>query len=342
MGERGDIIRTMQRAMGMEPQEIAILEPDQLRGPIVGRIVSKGFVNEIDDQPYLAIDGLDGRAHYVKLAKHADLQQYPKEAIVEIHKAPNSRASDRTIASVAVGGIYRTERHLGLARSSSEAPLDPTTFVEGHVRRLEALRRLGHVERLEEGVWRIPEDLVERGRQFDAERSGGVAVALHSHLSIGEQSKALGATWLDRQLLSRSSEVLPPTPFGVAIKAALAEREAFLVDQGLAHRVGDRVVFARDLLQTLRSRELDAAMTSLERETGLSARAVEDGGRVTGVYRQSVQLVSGRFAMIDDGVGFSLVPWRPVLEGRLGEHLSARLKGPSISWELGRRRGLSR
>jgi hypothetical protein len=202
------------------------------------------------------------------------------------------------------------------------------------------LRRSGHVERLEEGVWRVPVDLVERGRRFDAERSGGVAVTLHSHLSIADQSKALGATWLDRQLLGRSYEV-PPTEFGAALKVALAEREGFLIAQGLARRVGDRVVFARDLLQTLRGRELEAAMSSIERETGLSARALEDG-RVTGVYRRNVQLASGRFAMIDDSVGFSLVPWRPVLEGRLGEHVSAVLKGPSISWELGRRRGLGR
>jgi type IV secretory pathway VirD2 relaxase len=341
MGERGDIIRTMQRAMGKVPQEIVILDPEQLREPIVGRVVSKGFVNEIEDRPYLAIDGLDGRAHYVGLGRRTDLQQFPKDSIVEVRKARMSRASDRTIASVAIGGIYRGERHLELAGSASEAPLDPKTFVEGHVRRLEALRRAGHVERLAEGVWRIPGDLVERGRQFDVERSGGVAVTLHSHLSLDEQSKALGSTWLDRQLLNRGDEV-PPTSFGAALEAALAERRAFLTGQGLARRVGDRTVFARDLLETLRSRELEAAMNSIERATGLASRAVEDGDRVTGVYRRSVQLASGRFAMVDDGVGFSLVPWRPVLEGRLGEHVSAHLKGPSISWELGRRRGLSR
>jgi type IV secretory pathway VirD2 relaxase len=341
MGERGDIIRTMQRAMGKEQQEIEILDPEHLRGPVVGRIVSKGFVNEIEDQPYLAIDGLDGRAHYVKIARQTDLATLPKDGIVEIRRAPESRASDRTIASVAEDGVYRTKRHLELARSGDEAPLDPQTFVQGHVRRLEALRRAGHVKRIEEGVWQIPQDLIERGRLLDAERSGGVTVTLHSHLSIQGQTEVMGATWLDRELV-RSRPEIPATPFGAALKVAFDEREAFLIEQGLAYRKGDRVLFARNLLQTLRSRELEGAARAIERDTGLTSRDLPDEARVSGVYRRNVQLASARFAMLDDGVGFSLVPWRPVLEGRLGEHLSATLKGSSISWELGKRRGLSR
>ena len=341
MGERGDIIRTMQRAMGKDQQEIAILEPEHLGDPLVGRIVAKGFVNEIEVQPYLAIEGLDGRAHYVKIGKRTDLATLPKDGIVEIQRAPQSRASDRTIANVAEGGIYRTDRHLELARSDREAPLDPQTFVQGHVRRLEALRRAGHVQRIEEGVWQIPRDLIERGQLFDAERSGGVRVTLHSHLSIDRQTDVMGATWLDRQLLGSRIEV-PATSFGAALKVALAERETFLIGQGLAHRVGDRVIFARDLLQTLRSRELEAAAHEIERDTGLTSRDLAEGRRVSGIYRRNLQLASGQFALLDDGIGFSLVPWRPVLEGRLGEHVSATLKGSSISWELGRRRGLSR
>ena len=341
MGERGDIIRTMQRAMGKGPQEIGILEPEHLREPLVGRILAKGFVNEIEEQPYLAIDGLDGRAHYVKIGRHTELAALPKNGIVEVQRAPQSRASDRTIASIAEDGIYRTDRHLELARSGDEAPLDPQPFVQGHVRRLEALRRAGHVERLEEGVWQIPQDLVERGRLFDAERSGGVTVKLHSHLSIDRQTQVMGATWLDRQLLGSRID-LPATPFGAELKVALAARETFLIEQGLAHRIGERVILARDLLQTLRSRELEGAVREIERDTGLASREIVQGARISGIYRREVQLASGRFAMLDDGIGFSLVPWRPVLEGRLGEHVSATLKGPSISFDLWRRRGLSR
>ena len=39
-------------------------------------------------------------------------------------------------------------------------------------------------------------------------------------------------------------------------------------------------------------------------------------------YRERVTLASGRFAMLDDGLRFQLVPWRPALEQRLGQQVS--------------------
>jgi len=46
--------------------------------------------------------------------------------------------------------------------------------------------------------------------------------------------------------------------------------------------------------------------------------------------------------MLDDGLGFSLVPWRPVLEQRIGQQLAATLRGDRVTWSFGRHRGLSR
>ncbi|MCY1562307.1 hypothetical protein D9M68_996790 [compost metagenome] len=74
-------------------------------------------------------------------------------------------------------------------------------------------------------------------------------------------------------------------------------------------------------------------------QTGLHYQPPVDGERVGGVYRRSVQLASGRFALLDDGVGFSLVPWKPVIEPRLGQNLSAVVRGGSASWQLGHQRG---
>lgn len=125
------------------------------------------------------------------------------------------------------------------------------------------------------------------------------------------------------------------------IRQALAQRADFLVDQGLAERRGQRVMLARNLLATLRGRELAAEAQRIAAETGLAHRPVADGERVSGVYRRSVQLASGRFAMLDDGMGFHLVPWKPVIEQRLGQSVAATVRGGGASWELGRQRGPS-
>jgi len=74
----------------------------------------------------------------------------------------------------------------------------------------------------------------------------------------------------------------------------------------------------------------------LAAETGLPHRYSVEGEQVAGVYRQRVTLASGRFAKIDDGLGFQLVPWRPALEQRLGQHISGTMTGRGVDWNFGR------
>jgi len=75
-------------------------------------------------------------------------------------------------------------------------------------------------------------------------------------------------------------------------------------------------------------------------ERGLSFRPIEDGQTIRGRLIGATQLASGRFAMIDDGLGFSLVPWRPVIEQELGRDVMGVMRGDDVSWQLGRHRGL--
>ena len=58
-----------------------------------------------------------------------------------------------------------------------------------------------------------------------------------------------------------------------------------------------------------------------------------------GIYRQRLDLASGRFVLIDDGLGFSLVPWSPSLERYLGRQVSGTAQSNGIEWSLGRTRG---
>ena len=341
MGQRGDIIRTMQRALSGSERLLAIFDAEAASPAIVGRIAAKGLADELQDRGYLVIDGVDGRAHYVTLAPGADLSAYPTGGIAEVRAASREpRPADRTIAAqVGPDGIYRVDRHLAEVRRDARRRDDPDAFVGAHVRRLEALRRTGVVERVEDGVWRLPGDYLDRAAAHEAGRLGGASVELRSHLPIGRQTRAIGATWLDRTLIEGASP--GATGFGAEVRSALEQRGAFLAEEGLATRRGQRLLLARDLLATLRDREVAQVGRNLAAETGLYHRPVPEGCKVGGIYRRSTMLASGRFAVLDDGVGFSLVPWKPVLEQRLGQSVSGIVRGGSVSWDLARQRGIS-
>ncbi|MGU5540916.1 relaxase/mobilization nuclease and DUF3363 domain-containing protein [Aeromonas hydrophila] len=341
IGERGDIIRTMQRAMSGRQRELAVFQPGEDGRSIVGRVAGKGLADELHDKGYLVIDGIDGKAHYVALPPRSELEQYPTGAVVEVKGSTDVRAADRNIAALSVDGIYRTDHHLVLAQGQAMPDRDPREVVAAHVRRLEALRRAGIVEREAEGVWRVPNDLAERGRQYDAQRlGGGVAVELKSHLPIERQARVIGATWLDQQLIG-GGKGIGDLGFGSDVREALRERSNFLIEQGLVERRGQRLIVAHNLLATLRGREVGAAGERIAAETGLAHRPVAEGERVSGIYRRSIQLASGRFAILDDGIGFSLVPWKPVIEQRLGQTMTAVIRGNNASWVLEQQRGIS-
>ncbi|TMN19389.1 relaxase/mobilization nuclease and DUF3363 domain-containing protein [Pseudoxanthomonas sp. X-1] len=338
LDERGDIIRTMQRAMSGQLRELAVFEPGDDGRTILGRVAAKGLADELRDRGYLVIDGVDGKAHYVALNARDELENYPTGAVVEVRGSAEVRAADKNIAALASDGLYRTDHHLAIEQGRAKAGRDPQEVVATHVRRLEALRWTGIVERVADGLWKVPDDLAERGRQYDAQRLGGVAVELKSHLPIERQARVIGATWLDQQLIG-GGRGLGDLGFGAEAKEALQRRSDFLEEQGLAQRRGQRMILARNLLGTLRNRELAQIAKDIAADTGLEHRPVADGQRVAGIYRRSIMLASGRYAMLDDGKGFSLVPWQPVIEQRLGWQLATTAHSRGVSWEIGRQRG---
>ena len=166
-------------------------------------------------------------------------------------------------------------------------------------------------------------------------------LATRSDLDLSAQVKARGATWLDHRLIERGVGIADGG-FGAEVRRAMDARTDHLVREGLARRFGERTVFERGMLDTLRKRELDSVGSRIAGETGLAYRPTQAGEKVAGVVRQRLALSSGRFAMIDDGLGFRLVPWASTLEQQLGRQVSGVMRaGGGIDWTLGRKRGLS-
>lgn len=185
-----------------------------------------------------------------------------------------------------------------------------------------------------------PGAIVELGRWRDNRGHDRQSLTVRSDLSLAEQIKAPGATWIDRQLVAREP-VETAGGFGAEVRDALSERSAHLASEGLARRQGQRFVFARDLLDELRSRELSSAAKTIAASTGLEHKPSQPGEHLAGIYRERVTLSSGRFAMIDDGLSFQLVPWRQTLERHLGQAVSGTINaGGGIDWSFTRTRTL--
>ena len=267
LGERGDIIKRMHRALterGIERGAGAyVLAAESLDTPIVGRLIARGLDDELKGTAYAVVDGVDGSTHHIRLS--------------DLDAAGDS----------------------------------------------------------------APGSIVELRAFDDARGQRRVALAVRSDLDIQAQVTAGGATWLDRQAIAREPAALSDGGFGAEVRQAMTDRADHLTNEGLAERQGQRVIFSRRLIETLRRRELEAVASKLTGETSLPFKAAQTGEYVAGAYRQRLTLASGRFAMIDDGLGFQLVPWSPSLEKQIGRHVSGVSRDDGgVDWDFGRKRGL--
>jgi len=204
------------------------------------------------------------------------------------------------------------------------------------------MRRLsGSVQRETDGTWIIAPDHVERAAAYERKmaREAPVAVQPLSQLPLGRLVEAEGATWLDRELTADNPIPLRDAGFGREARQALDRRRQWLIEQDLAREEQDRTVYRANMLGTLRRRDLSQMGGQLARELGLDYSEAQSGQAIEGIYRRSLELVSGRFAVIEKAREFTLVPWRPVLERSLGKQVSGIVSGDTVSWTIGRQRG---
>ncbi|HWT13490.1 MAG TPA: relaxase/mobilization nuclease RlxS [Allosphingosinicella sp.] len=342
LGERGDIIRTLQRELGARglarpASDLAAHDMAPLSGPLVGRVAARGLSDEFRDRHYLIVDGLDGRAHYVEIGAGDAVEPLPEGAIVRVVPVrAEAREVDRIVAEVAAqnAGVYSIEAHMRHDPAATEA------FAQAHVRRLEAIRRtVGGIERLGDGSWRVGDDHLARAEAHEAERvrEAPVRVELLSPLPLPALPETEGATWLDRELLAESPEPLRDSGFGREVRSALAARRQWLLAQGLAHEAEGGTVYAGALVERLRRQDLLRAAQGLSEELGLAYRHVETGP-ADGRLMRRLDLASGRFALLAGAREFSLVPWRDGMDRRIGRELAVQVRGSAVSWRLGRER----
>ena len=344
MGERGDIIRTMQRELSARnveraPTDRLIFDPAAGEGArLVGRVVMRGLADEHGDRHYLLVDGVDGRVHYADIGAGDKTGPTAEGAIVGIApRGGGARAVDRTIVEVAAAndGRYSVDAHLHHDPAAQQA------FAETHVRRLEAMRKvMRSVEREPDGTWRISPDHLAKVEAFEKRqlRSRPVDVEILSAAPIEKLPTIDAATWIDRELVADAPTPLRDAGFGREVKAARALRRQWLIAEQLADEQGGQVTYRRGMLAALQRRELLRVAGQISEELAKPFREAKPGDRIDGRLVRTVEMASGRHALVERSRDFTLVPWRPVLDRQLGKPVAGIMRDGGINWTVGRQR----
>ena len=311
---------------GRQPGEFHALKVGRLR-----KLESLGLADQIGPGQWMVDETAETTLR--ELGERGDI-------IKRIHRGLTERGIERGASSYVLAGESLDEPVIGrLVDRGLDDELKGSAFavidgIDGRTHHI----RLPHIDAAGDSA---PGSIVELRKFDDAKGRRRVALAVRSDLSIERQVAATGATWLDRTAIAREPLPVSGGGFGAEVSDALERRAEHLIEDGLAKRQGQRVIFARNLLNTLRKRELDSVGDKLAEEIGRPHMPSAPGDPVAGTYQRRVALASGRFAMIDDGLGFQLVPWTPSIEKHLGQHISGIARGNGgVDWDLGRNRGL--
>ncbi len=346
LGERGDIIKMMHHELKARNMEHAMadghihdVEPalSASQGPVVGRVLKRGILDDGNDRHYLMLDGVDGRVHMIDIGLQDRTDPVSEQAIVRVSfKTPSVRAVDRTIAEVAAvnGGYYDVEAHLAYDPSARQV------FAETHVRRLEAIRRsTAAVDREADGRFKVGPNYLDHTLQHERQqvRVAPVQVDILSTQTLDQQTRRQGLTWLDEELAAGTPSI-SGTGFGGEVRTALLARREWLAEQGLADAEGN---IQAGFKAALHRRDLQSVAEAMERSTGLAYREAQMGERVEGTLRQPVMLGPGKYAVVERSKDFTLVPWRPVLEDKVGKPISGIVREYGINWSIGKARGIS-
>jgi type IV secretory pathway VirD2 relaxase len=311
---------------GRQPDAYHTLKIGRLR-----KLETWGLANEIGASQWVIADKAEATLR--ALGERGDI-------VKRIHRGLSANRIERSAASYVLSGETLRDPIIGrLVDRGLDDELKGTAYavvdaVDGRTHHI----RLSDLDAASDG----PLGSIVEFRKFeDARGNTRAALAVRSDFSLEQQITSSGATWLDRQAVAHTPTPLGSGGFGAEVRDALDRRAAFLVREGLGERQSNGIRFRLGLIDTLHRRELDALSKRLIGETGRTFLQSKTGEHVSGTYRQRFALASGRFAMIDNGLGFQLVPWSHALEKYLGKQVSGMTRDSgTIDWSFGRKRGL--
>jgi type IV secretory pathway VirD2 relaxase len=326
MGRKNDIIRTLSaehtQDRGADVHFFAGRPADA--PPLLGEVLSSGPEDELRDRRFLLVRSFKGDVWHVDASGIEPGSMPPDGAVVEVTRAEaKPLAADRTILEVAErsGGVYSDALHKLADPGSSEA------YRLAHKRRLEALRRGGVVERMQDGAWQVPADYLERAVEFEGAKGRGVRVGVKSWLGLEALVERAADTWLEGKEARE-----PKIAASQRLRDLQTKRRQFLMRDGWLGDSNEHLSEAsRKALQLAEMRD---AAASIGKKLGAQFQKLDAVGSFEGQLIGTTDLAAGRFGIVSDGKQFALVPWRAEMGRHLHRSLVVRRTADRVSWQL--------
>jgi type IV secretory pathway VirD2 relaxase len=104
LGDRTDIIKRIHRGLATQRIERSVndfvLGEEGATRPIVGQLVARGLDDELAGTAYAVIDGVDGRAHHIRLADLDAASEAATGGIVELRRFEDAAGRQRVALAV--------------------------------------------------------------------------------------------------------------------------------------------------------------------------------------------------------------------------------------------------
>jgi len=290
-------------------RDIIIIDgPSDLSQAVQGKLVARGISNELTDGVFVAIEDGQQRIFYAELGEYSEPKGFEAGvgAIVKIQFPQHGRADDLIHAFAKErGGLFNINEFSNAVQQEVESGmrklpggLGVDDYLKAYGERLKNLTSLGFTSKVDEGTWRIPEDLKEVVEEHEKKigRKQSVQLNTMSYLNLEEQVSAHGATWLDRLLSNPERKI---KEFGNEVEDAIKRRELILNERGIQ--------IDRHLIRKLYSYELSIVEKQLSSTVGPTQK-VGPGTTAVGKIADYRLLSNGYHVVIKRETGYSIIP----------------------------------
>lgn len=242
---KNDIIKRLYNKVQAGLENISIYSMTNGQGPTVeGRVVAKGFADEIGDRQYVVVREMTGGLHYVPVGTYKYYDDLKEGSLVRVKSGESSQGkADYNISRLAGenNGIYDPEQHkVDIEQNRPDITSeDRAGYIEAHSIRLRTLERNQAVEPLSDGRYKVPEDIIARGKEIDRQIAEKERKRFYPRVSVlsanppEQDTEARRRTWLDRELNRLTTNKGQSLYHDEEISQALEARKKWLVGQDL-------------------------------------------------------------------------------------------------------------